>query len=430
MSDIQKYKPEFIFKFKNEIILTDKMKKKFIIITKHMKSSTDSKSFKVKISQDIKLNTNKWHRKRFMNDIEKTKKKINGNINMYSKLNYENIADNILKLKITSEEQIDFLINMIVEKYRLEHHSDVWNYLLKKIIFSNINKWKFNNKYIVEKILNIVQIDFDNIIKNYQEKLEEDFNNNIEEFYINKNKSYGLMKIISELFNYGLIDKEIITYILENLTLDINKHYKLELGIILVQNLFKYISLNEKNKFIDYFKLFLNNKSLNIKVKFMIYDLLEDKTENKTKNKVIVKNNEILNDDQIDSYIKSNIADYKSDSNIEDFLDKIKTIKIPVKSNKLIYFWIIYILENENDFDIAMLLLSSCIYKKIVKFNTLKYGLIEFLNDYDDYKWDYPQIDKIIKQIIKVCKKNGFLTTDNLKFIFGKVNIDIKSKFI
>ena len=54
MSDIQKYKPEFIFKFKNEVILTDKIKKKFLIITKNMKSSTDSKSFKVKISQDIK----------------------------------------------------------------------------------------------------------------------------------------------------------------------------------------------------------------------------------------------------------------------------------------------------------------------------------------------------------------------------------------
>ena len=85
-------------------------------------------------------------------------------------------------------------------------------------------------------------------------------------------------------------------------------------------------------------------------------------------------------------------------------------------------------LENEDDFDNAMLLLSSCIYKKVVKFNTLKYGLIEFLNDYDEYKCDYPQMDKILKHIIKICKKNGFLTNDNLKFIFGKVNIDIKSK--
>ena len=87
-------------------------------------------------------------------------------------------------------------------------------------------------------------------------------------------------------------------------------------------------------------------------------------------------------------------------------------------------------LDNQDDFDVSMLLLSSCIYKKIIKYNTLKYGLIEFLNDYDDYKWDYHHIDKTIKQIIKICKKNGFLTYDNLKFIFSKTNSEIKSKFM
>jgi len=426
MSEIQKYKPEFIFKFKNEVIVTDKIEKKFLTIAKHMKSSTDSKSFKVKISQDIKLNTNKWHRKRFMSDIEKIKKKINGNLNMYSKLNFEKTTDNILKLKINSEEQIIYLINAIIEKYRLDHTSDVWNFLLNKILFSNINKWNFNNKYNAERILDIIQIEFDNIIKNYQEDLEDYFINNIEEFYRIKNKNYGLMKIIAELFNYNLIDKDIITYILEKLTLDVNKNYKLELGIVLVKNLFKYISLSEKNKFIDYFKIYLNNKSLNKKVKFMILDFLDAKNEES----IIVKNKDFLNDDQIDTYIKSNISEYKNDNNIEEFLNNIKTIKIPIKSNKLIYFWIIYILDNSDDFDVAMLLLSSCIYKKIIKYNTLKYGLIEFLNDYDDYKWDYPEIDKTIKNIIKICKKNNFLTYDNLKFIFSKVNLDIKSKFI
>jgi len=368
MSEIQKYKPEFIFKFKNEVIVTDKIEKKFLTIAKHMKSSTDSKSFKVKISQDIKLNTNKWHRKRFMSDIEKIKKKINGNLNMYSKLNFEKTTDNILKLKINSEEQIIYLINAIIEKYRLDHTSDVWNFLLNKILFSNINKWNFNNKYNAERILDIIQIEFDNIIKNYQEDLEDYFINNIEEFYRIKNKNYGLMKIIAELFNYNLIDKDIITYILEKLTLDVNKNYKLELGIVLVKNLFKYISLSEKNKFIDYFKIYLNNKSLNKKVKFMILDFLDAKNEES----IIVKNKDFLNDDQIDTYIKSNISEYKNDNNIEEFLNNIKTIKIPIKSNKLIYFWIIYILDNSDDFDVAMLLLSSCIYKKIIKYNTLK----------------------------------------------------------
>ena len=73
---IQTYKPEFIFNFKNEIIISENINKQFILIAKNMKSSTDAKTFKVKISQDVKLNTNKWHRKRFTSDIEKTKKKL------------------------------------------------------------------------------------------------------------------------------------------------------------------------------------------------------------------------------------------------------------------------------------------------------------------------------------------------------------------
>tara|TARA_B100000902_G_C27233757_1_gene876257 strand:+ start:28 stop:1311 length:1284 start_codon:yes stop_codon:yes gene_type:complete len=427
MSDFQKYKPEFIFKFKNEVVLTDKIKKKLLSIAKNMKSSTDSKSFKVKISEDINLNANKWHRKRFMSENEKIKKKINSNLNMYSKLNYEKTIDNIMKLKLNSEDQVDFLLTSIIEKYRFDHNSNVWNYLLKKIVFSNVYKWRFKNKFISEKILDIVQTEFDDLNINYQKNLDNYFSCNTEEFYRIKNKNYGLMKLITELYSYKLIKKDIITYILENLTLDINKNYKLELGIVLVESLFKYLSLNERNKFIDYFKIYLNNDSLNKKVKFMIQDFLEDKKEHN----VEIKVDNYISDDQIDACIKSNINEYKDDENLEDFILNIKSMKVPIKSNKMIYYWIIYMLENDDDFDTAMLLLSSCIYKKIIKYNTLKYGLIEFLNDYDDYKWDYPNIDKILKKVIKGCKKNGFLTYDNLKFIFNKINIsDLKSKLM
>ena len=75
MSTIQKYSPEFIFKFKNDSKLSAKLETKFSLIKELMLSSTDSKNFKVKISKDIKLNTNKWHRKRFITDAEKIKKK-------------------------------------------------------------------------------------------------------------------------------------------------------------------------------------------------------------------------------------------------------------------------------------------------------------------------------------------------------------------
>ena len=170
MSLIQKYKVEFIFKFKNDSKLSAKVQEKMEQIKEVMSSSTDSKNFKVKVSKDIKLNTNKWHRKRFITDVEKVKKKINSNLNMYSKLNYEKIAKDFLKLKINSEEMINYLMTMVVYKYKNDYMNDTWNYLINKLIFCNVNKWKIGDKYLCERILDKVQDDFEKIINsNYQE---------------------------------------------------------------------------------------------------------------------------------------------------------------------------------------------------------------------------------------------------------------------
>ena len=70
---IQKYKLEFIFKYKNDVEID---KNYFDEIREIMSQSTDKKNFKVKISKNISLNNNKWHRKRFLTDEEKIKKKL------------------------------------------------------------------------------------------------------------------------------------------------------------------------------------------------------------------------------------------------------------------------------------------------------------------------------------------------------------------
>ena len=98
MSLIQKYKLEFIFKFKNDSKLSAKVQEKMEQIKEVMSSSTDSKNFKVKVSKDIKLNTNKWHRKRFLTDNEKCKMKINSCLNRYSHITYNEVTLDILKL--------------------------------------------------------------------------------------------------------------------------------------------------------------------------------------------------------------------------------------------------------------------------------------------------------------------------------------------
>ena len=431
MSLIQKYKVEFIFKFKNDSKLSAKVQEKMEQIKEVMSSSTDSKNFKVKVSKDIKLNTNKWHRKRFITDVEKVKKKINSNLNMYSKLNYEKIAEDFLKLKINSEEMINYLMTMVVYKFKNDHMNDTWNYLINKLIFCNVNKWKIGDKYLCERILDKVQDDFEKIINsNYQESLEEYYKTSVEDFYKIKKKNYGLMKLIAEFYNYNLISKDIITYILEKLTLDYNKNYELELGITLVNYLFKYLNESEKSKFIDYFSLYLKNKNLNKKIKFMILDFIESNDNKKPVKVKEVKKSNYMTDDQVEAKIKSNINDYLEEDNIKEFQDGISKIHLPNKSNKVVYYWILYILENEGNKEVAIKLLHSCIQKRIIKYNTLKYGLIEFISDYDDYKWDYNNLDKILKAIVLSCKKNRFLSYDNIKFIVNKGNPNLSHIFL
>ena len=123
------------------------------------------------------------------------------------------------------------------------------------------------------------------------------------------------MKLIAEFYNYNLISKDIITYILEKLTLDYNKNYELELGITLVNYLFKYLNESEKSKFIDYFSLYLKNKNLNKKIKFMILDFIESNDNKKPLKVKEVKKSNYMTDDQVEAKIKSNINDYLEEEN-------------------------------------------------------------------------------------------------------------------
>ena len=54
---------------------------------------------------------------------------------MYSKNNYQKITIDILKLKIINTINLEFLVNMIIYKYKNYYNDDIWNYLIEKIIF-------------------------------------------------------------------------------------------------------------------------------------------------------------------------------------------------------------------------------------------------------------------------------------------------------
>ena len=66
---------------------------------------------------------------------------------------------------------------------------------------------------------------------------------------------------------------------------------------------------------------------------------------------------------------------------------------------KFIYYFILYILEN-NNIDICLNLLNNLLKKKFFNNNNIKLGISSFYDDYDDFKWDYKNIDDILERII------------------------------
>ena len=160
----------------------------------------------------------------------------------------------------------------------------------------------------------------------------------------------------------------------------------------------------------------------------MILDFIEDNNYND----LVIENNKnnYLTDDQVEAKIRSNINDYIEENNIDEFCESINKINLPNKSNKIIYYWIFYILENDRNIEIAIKLLNICVSKKIIKYNNLKYGLIEFLSDYDNFKWDYSNLDNILNEVFTSCRKNKFLTNDNIKFIISKGYPKLENRLI
>ena len=422
MTKVIKYKPEYILKLKNEAKLNDEYNLVFENIISLMSTSTDQKNFKVKVSTNIDLNSNKWHRKRFLTDNEKVKMKINSCLNRYSHVTYKEVTLDILKIDFYDYEILGYFIENFVLKYILDHNSDIWDYMLEKVIFSNVKKWKVKARYLMEYFLDLVQEKFNKIIScNYQDHLEKLWNDDIDEFYLLKRMNQGLMKLIAQLFKFNLIIRDTITKILQELTLNISLFYKLELGVALIGYIFNFIEEDEKKKLMEYFSIFLKDKNLNKKVKFMILDFLEN---NKDKGDTL-KMQEYHTDEQVEAILKSSLNDYFNEESIELFSESISKIRLPNKSNKVIYFLILNILDNQDRVNDYVLILSK-ILKKVIKFNNLKYGIIEFLRDYEEFKWDYVNINDTIKNFFKECKSQKILTEDNLNFIFSKIDNNIR----
>ena len=192
----------------------------------------------------------------------------------------------------------------------------------------------------------------------------------------------------------------------------------------MISYIYNFVNKEEQTKFIEYFNLFLKEETLNIKVKFMILDFFDKNTE--AKNDEVIKKHEESesNDEIIELIIRNNIKSYL-ENNYTDF--KI-TPNIKYKLNKVVYYFILYMIENDNSKEKVNKLFINLIESRVLKANTLKYGFIELLQDYEEYQYDNININNTINYVLRELLNNKNLSTDNINFIFSKVNNDIKNK--
>ena len=143
----------------------------------------------------------------------------------------------------------------------------------------------------------------------------------------------------------------------------------------------------------------------------MILDFIENKELKNKEQKIEVVD---VDDDKIEAILKSEINDYIESNNLSEFTDNIKKyVSSDVIGSKFIYYFILYILENDN-IDVCLRLINNLYGKKILNNKSIKNGITNFYEDYDDYKWDYRNIDQVLRSFVVYLVENKII--DNDKF--------------
>ena len=119
--------------------------------------------------------------------------------------------------------------------------------------------------------------------------------------------------------------------------------------------------------------------------------------------------------------IKNIINEYIRVKDLEYTINCYNEIKIKPKTNKKIFEFLMNLIESEKDrFNLIFNLLKKLIKHKIIKYNSIKFGLIDFLKEYDDLILDFPNLDKQIIEIFNMFVKIKVLEYNTIKFILNK----------
>ena len=245
------------------------------------KMSQLDKIYKVKLNlweKDSSIYKNNWleQKKDSKTDDEKLYYNIRIILNKMSESNFNILYDEFLQFDIKNKEQLNHIIEMIYKKAILEKtfsslYANLIYKLLPTFIVENEKKIFFNNQ-----MMEVFQKKFIELMC----KTEDDFKDPY------KKKQYvGFTILLGELYNQGGLDEKIICFCLKFLLNSINEERVqfIKIFCLLLEKIGHKLKEQNESQFNIYFnniKDLLNKKSINIKYKFPIQDLIEINNKN------------------------------------------------------------------------------------------------------------------------------------------------------
>ena len=285
MSQIQIYSFEFINELSNNFnaTLDGELMNCLKEIKKHNKFIKRKSPIKMKY---VISTSQKWRNERESTEnISQELQVINNlqyNLNKISDINFKDITDLIIQIFKNNYDFEDKLIGTIFEKGISENmYSSIYGKLVYNLDLSFPDK---NIKLEMEKLCNNFiseNINKNTKVSNNYENYEELCNS-----FKEKEKSVNGFKFISSLFNYSIVEYELILKCYKNLEMNIdnsNEEYKPKFLDTLIcvlnnsgENLYKFNKNDFDKNFMNYVSNLVENKDLvKAKYRFKLMDLID-----------------------------------------------------------------------------------------------------------------------------------------------------------